>query len=117
MVLSVALITQVVAILSSIAAEFVQKWDGWAYKRQTLLVFTFLVPLAIWALVCLTALPLPVTGVECDTAGYIAVIGLVLRPCCPTREPGIYSPGTRSRRREGKKKRGAQTMRPVLLRW
>lgn len=73
---NIGLVTLVVAALSSLVAEFFPGWGEFKYKRQIMLGLNFLTPVGIWALMCPAGLPLPITGIICDLAGFITAVGL-----------------------------------------
>ena len=76
--LTVTIVAEIVAVASSLVAEFVPGWADWPYKRRALLASNMLVPFAAWALICLAALPLPLAGIKCGTEGLIemALLGI-----------------------------------------
>ena len=76
MELNVALVGAIVAVISSLIAELFSGWKDFAYKRQTMLGINFLIPIAIWLLVCLANLPLPIAGVVCTTMGVLNAMGI-----------------------------------------
>ena len=75
MEISIVLVGTIVAVLSSLIAEFWPGWNEFSHRRIVMLLLNLLVPPAIWVLVCLADVPLPVL-VACDRDGLFATIGV-----------------------------------------
>jgi len=73
--ITVALISSLIAIISSVVAEFWPGWAKWQYKRLTQVIISLIFPVAVYVLKCPVGLDLPFV-VACDFLGFFKLLGI-----------------------------------------